>query len=1234
MKHSFFMYALVAGLLITVLAGMSSAQTPVVSWDSDARTVLENAGSVTFSAELDAAAAVTVYVPFTISGTATGGGKDYVAGGDSITIPAGDTSASMTFNITNDTVYETDETIIITMQAPTNAEMGSPSVHTITVEDDDPEPGARVFWEGPFQYVDEDAGVVKITAVLDAAVMVPVNVPFTVSGTASGEGVDHDLADGVITIPAEELNASRIFSVNDDDIGEGTETVVVSMGDPENAMPGSVTEHTVYIRDNDKKPGVSWAASAQVAAEDAGAVTLTLTLTEPSSQDVLAPFSVSGTATGGKDHDLAAGEATIPAGDTTAEISFNIIDDDVAEGDETVIVTIKLPVNAVVGDIPVHRVTIRDNDEGPVPTVFWTVAAQTVSESAGSVSISVSLSGAGEADVKVPFTVGGTAGPDKHDLADGEIVVPVGETSASLSFNLIDNAVPENPKTIVVSLEAPEGAELGTVTEHTITIKDDDDIPSVQWLHESQSVSESAPTVAVVAVLSFASGQDVTIPYVVTGTADIDGADHNLVSGEFTIVAGQTTGALIFSPVDDEIPESDETVVVTIGTPANAKAGSKTVHTVTIVDDDVSPEAGWTVPGKSVKEDAGAVELTVMLSKTLEVDALVNYSVSGTAEGEGVDHDLVPGVITIPAGQLTASIIVNITDDEIAEPDETVIVTLNSPVNAVIGENYALVLTIQDNDPDNLPPEITINGPRAVTVELGTDYHDAGATATDNVDGDMTGRIVVGSSVNTKAEGIYRVTYNVRDEAGNPAVQVDRLVLVYYVPAEHPRGFVMDRNGDPLADVEITSNELDDRVYTDELGAFEYPALYKTGKVYYLTLSMPGYAPASVKYTGEAPLGRITLISYDDTDCFFAGGVCRSYDGHEIEGAVIAPDIEADAPFALSGPDGRYVLATLPENTPKRLKAHKVGYKSGVHTITQPVDDNDVTLVRETGLLIGRPSNRRMHDEALGLDTVEFKIAAIPEFTGVPGEISVSPYTETVYSSNGYSLYHYPYESFSVEIRADSTEDRNTQIGYYASRYITFTAVPEDSPVEDTSGAFEPAAGRPVIMRSEDRASHAVVIIPADALKGEYIPDQVFISMIEYRNVKSESVDGKIVEIEILDEHGRLIGMDPENPEDPIKEIVVFLDYQAPVTKAGLRNGSDKILFGESPKALMNYGGVVTPVGRIMRVDETAVGFYSDYAGSFALKEQELKSTETEDYCFIGAVFERRRHINRNGIEK
>jgi len=56
---------------------------------------------------------------------------------------------------------------------------------------------------------------------------------------------------------------------------------------------------------------------------------------------------------------------------------------------------------------------------------------------------------------------------------------------------------------------------------------------------------------------------------------------------------------------------------------------------------------------------------------------------------------------------------------------------------------------------------------------------DPGATASDNIDGDITGSIVVaGGAVNTAAVGAYVVTYDVNDSAGNPALEVTRIVNV------------------------------------------------------------------------------------------------------------------------------------------------------------------------------------------------------------------------------------------------------------------------------------------------------------------------------------------------------------------------------------------------------------------------------------------------------------------------
>ena len=78
-------------------------------------------------------------------------------------------------------------------------------------------------------------------------------------------------------------------------------------------------------------------------------------------------------------------------------------------------------------------------------------------------------------------------------------------------------------------------------------------------------------------------------------------------------------------------------------------------------------------------------------------------------------------------------------------------------------------------------PVISLLGEASISLELGTAYSDAGATAVDNTDGVITDRIIIVDLVDTKAVGEYTVTYNVKDAVGNAATEVTRTVIV--VPA-------------------------------------------------------------------------------------------------------------------------------------------------------------------------------------------------------------------------------------------------------------------------------------------------------------------------------------------------------------------------------------------------------------------------------------------------------------------
>jgi hypothetical protein len=69
-------------------------------------------------------------------------------------------------------------------------------------------------------------------------------------------------------------------------------------------------------------------------------------------------------------------------------------------------------------------------------------------------------------------------------------------------------------------------------------------------------------------------------------------------------------------------------------------------------------------------------------------------------------------------------------------------------------------------------------GESAVSILIDSVYTDAGASAMDDVDGDLTPRIVTAGSVDTKTLGVYTITYSVSDRSGNAARSVSRTVSV------------------------------------------------------------------------------------------------------------------------------------------------------------------------------------------------------------------------------------------------------------------------------------------------------------------------------------------------------------------------------------------------------------------------------------------------------------------------
>ena len=94
---------------------------------------------------------------------------------------------------------------------------------------------------------------------------------------------------------------------------------------------------------------------------------------------------------------------------------------------------------------------------------------------------------------------------------------------------------------------------------------------------------------------------------------------------------------------------------------------------------------------------------------------------------------------------------------------------------------------ILEVETDPLPPFVALVGPKAMSLGLNTPYVEQGATAHDNVDGEMpAGAIDIASNVNVSVPGEYAVSYIATDAAGNASIAATRKVFVTFGADERP----------------------------------------------------------------------------------------------------------------------------------------------------------------------------------------------------------------------------------------------------------------------------------------------------------------------------------------------------------------------------------------------------------------------------------------------------------------
>jgi hypothetical protein len=191
----------------------------------------------------------------TSDGTATEG-SDYTAASDTLTWADGDTTdKTFTVAITDDAIYEGNETVNLTLSSPTGgAVLGSPISAVLTIVENDPPPLAGSLQFSSTAYgVDESGGSITITVTRTGGSYGAVNVNYAASGGTATSGADYTAPSGSLSwVDGETRDKTFTITILDDSTYEGNETVNLILSSPMGGVAvGSPGSAVLTIIEND-----------------------------------------------------------------------------------------------------------------------------------------------------------------------------------------------------------------------------------------------------------------------------------------------------------------------------------------------------------------------------------------------------------------------------------------------------------------------------------------------------------------------------------------------------------------------------------------------------------------------------------------------------------------------------------------------------------------------------------------------------------------------------------------------------------------------------------------------------------------------------------------------------------------------------------------------------------------------------------------------------------------------
>ncbi len=261
----------------------------------------------------------------------------------------------------------------------------------------------------------------------------------------------------------------------------------------------------------------------------------------------------------------------------------------------------------------------------------------------------------------------------------------------------------------------------------------------------------------------------------------IEGIEYAVANGASVInmsIGGRTVSSALKLAVDQAVANG-VTIVAAAG-----NEGSTSLSYPAAYDNVIGVGAVDFYNNKTSYSNTGS-GLTVMAGGTARVATATSYI--GTASGTSFASPYVAGMVALMYStnpSISSTDVFKAIQENSIDLGDSGYDTSYGYGLVDMGNSVLFLSNIETAPLDNIAPSLYLNGAEYIEVLQSTAYEELGATAIDNVDGDISNLVQISGSVNTEEVGVYNLTYTVSDSSGNIATPVKRIIEVLPIPVE------------------------------------------------------------------------------------------------------------------------------------------------------------------------------------------------------------------------------------------------------------------------------------------------------------------------------------------------------------------------------------------------------------------------------------------------------------------